>query len=92
VNAYKDLNGDGKVTCDERQGAYGANGIHYFVTHDSDNAFLPLSTTEVDGTQWQIMVPTAQPKNVGDAYANTIRIPLIPLVVPIPSLPSLPSR
>ena len=92
VNAYKDLNGDGVVTCDERQGAYGANGIHYFVTHDSDNAFLPLSTTEVDGTQWQIMVPTAQPKNVGDAYANTIRVPLIPLVFPMPGLPSLPGR
>ncbi|MEO6699140.1 MAG: Calx-beta domain-containing protein [Paraperlucidibaca sp.] len=90
VNGYKDINGDGTVSCDERQGVYAANGIHYFVTHDSDNAFSPTNTTEVDGTQWQIMVPTAQPKNVGDAYANTIRVPLIPLVMPMPGASAFP--
>lgn len=86
-------NGNGKVDCEEQQGVYGANGIHYFATHDTDNAFLPLTTTEVDGEQWQFMVPASQPRNVGDSYANIIRVPLVAVVVPMtpPSLPSAPA-
>lgn len=84
-------NGNGKVDCAEQQGVYGANGIHYFVTHDSDNAFVPLTTTEVDGEQWQFMVPAAQPRNVGDAYANIIRVPLLAVAVPLtPPSPEAP--
>jgi len=86
VDSYRDRDGNGKVDCHERQGAYGAHGLHFLVMHDSDNAFTPLTTTEVDGQQWQIMVPTAQPTNVGDAYANVIRVPLAPLVLPVPVL------
>lgn len=89
----RDGNGNGKVDCEEQQGVYGANGIHYFATHDTDNAFLPLTTTEVDGEQWQFMVPASQPRNVGDSYANIIRVPLVAVVVPMtpPSLPSAPA-
>lgn len=89
VAGYRDLDGNGKVDCHERQGVHGANGIHYFATHDSDNAFTPTTSTEVDGQQWQFMVPTEQPRNVGDAYANVIRTPLLALVVPLtpPSAP-----
>lgn len=76
-------NGNGKVDCEEQQGVYGANGIHYFATHDSDNAFAPVTATEVDGEQWQFMVPAAQPRNVGDAYANIIRVPLLAVAVPL---------
>ena len=59
-----------------RQGAFGSHGVHYFVTHDTDNAAAPVPTTEVDGMQWQWAVPTEQPQNVGDAYANTVKLPL----------------
>ncbi len=71
--------------CIERQGAHGSNGVHYFVTHDTDNAFLlgkPL--TEIDAEQWQFMVPQRTPTNVGAAYANVIRARLLPIVIPLP--------
>lgn len=71
--------------CLQRQGAHGAHGVHYFVTHDTDNAFLlgkPL--TEIDAEQWQFMVPQQAPENVGAAYANVIRARLVPVVVPQP--------
>ena len=29
-----------QLTCDEKQGAYASHGLHSFVTHDSDNAFI----------------------------------------------------
>lgn len=86
-------NGNGIVDCEEQQGVYGANGIHYFATHDSDNAFVPVTSTEVDGEQWQFMVPTSQPRNVGDAYSNIIRAPLVAIIVPMtpPSVPFSPA-
>jgi hypothetical protein len=55
--------------------------VHYFFTNDTDNAFTPLELTEIDGQQWQWAVPTAQPTNVGDAYANTVKVPLRPVAV-----------
>lgn len=90
-----DHSGNTFADCLKRQGAHGAHGIHFLVTHDTDNAFTPLTTTEIDGEQWQFMVPTDAPKNVGDRYANIIRVPLIsvatPLSLPLPSLtPSSP--
>lgn len=60
-----------------KQGCFGCHGIHYFVTGDTDNAMAPVPVTEIDGQQWQWMVPTAAPANVGDAYANTVKVPLI---------------
>lgn len=91
--AGRPLDHSGKTFADclLRQGAHGAHGIHFFVTHDTDNAFLPLTTTEIDGEQWQFMVPTESPRNLGDRYANRIRVPLVtvvtPLSAPTPSLP-----
>ncbi|MES2488895.1 MAG: neutral/alkaline non-lysosomal ceramidase N-terminal domain-containing protein [Pseudomonadota bacterium] len=79
-----------QLTCADRQGAYGEHGIHYLVTHDTDNAFLlgkPI--TEVDGQQWQFMVPTSTPANVAEPYANNVRIPLLPVVIPRPGIPAL---
>lgn len=79
-----------QLTCADRQGAYGEHGIHYLVTHDSDNAFLlgkPID--EVDGQQWQFMVPTATPQNVAEPYANNVRIPLVPIVITRPGIPAL---
>ena len=67
-----------EVTCAEKQGAYAAHGLHFFATHDSDNLFVgaPAPTTEIDGQQWQFPVPTAKPTNVGEPYANIVRVPL----------------
>jgi hypothetical protein len=62
-----------------KQGAFGAHGLHYFFTNDTDNAFSPAKATEIDGQQWQFAVPTAAPTNVGDAYANTVKTPLVPI-------------
>jgi hypothetical protein len=61
-----------------RQGCFGCHGIHYFATHDSDNALAPVPLTEIDGQQYQWAVPTATPTNVGDRYANTVKTPLMP--------------
>src|SRR6185369_732413 len=36
----------------QTQGAYGAHGVHYFVTGDTDNAASPLTLTEIDSQQW----------------------------------------
>ena len=30
-----------QLTCDQKQGAWASHGIHYFVTHDTDNAATP---------------------------------------------------
>lgn len=70
--------------CLRRQGAHGAHGLHFFATHDSDNLFTPLASTEIDGEQWQFAVPTARPQNVAEPYANVARFPLLPQVVPVP--------
>ncbi len=65
-----------------RQGCFACHGVHYFVTGDTDNALAPVPVTEIDGQQWQWMVPTAAPANIGDAYANTIKVPLIATATP----------
>ena len=68
--------------CFKRQGAYGSHGVHYFVTHDTDNATAPVPVNEIDGQQWQWAVPTDAAEGqagppVGDQYANTAKAPLI---------------
>ena len=71
-----------------RQGCFGCHGIHYFVTHDTDNAtFTGGGINEIDGAQWQWAVPTAEPTNVGDRYANTVKTPLVPIAVVQQSTP-----
>jgi hypothetical protein len=76
---YEDL------VCEEKQGAYGAHGLHFLATHDTDNLFVEgKPITEVDGQQWQFMVPTAKPENVGEPYANVVRVPLQRIVLPRP--------
>lgn len=73
---YEDL------TCDDRQGAWGSHGVHYFLTGDTDNAFTGAPVTEIDARQWQFAVPTEAPAAVGEPYANTVRAPLVATVVP----------
>jgi hypothetical protein len=76
ANAGRPLDYDNRADCVLRQGAYGSHGVHFFFTHDTDNAASPLTTTEVDGMQWQFLVPTATPQNIAEPYANTVRVPL----------------
>jgi hypothetical protein len=79
-----------QLTCDQRQGAWASHGIHYLVTHDTDNAATPGTLTEIDAQQWQFMVPTAAPVNVADPYANVVRVPLQTLALALGGLPGLP--
>src|SRR6185295_13650779 len=86
IDGYSEANGGTpyeQLTCDQRQGAWGAHGIHYFVTGDSDNAASPEVLTEVDAQQWQFLVPLAAPTNVGQAYGNTVIAPLITTALPL---------
>src|SRR5439155_26628007 len=59
----------------QTQGAYGAHGIHYFFSNDTDNLAAPEDITEIDAQQWQFMVPTQQPTNVGESYGDTVIAP-----------------
>jgi hypothetical protein len=74
----------GDVNGNFRQGCFACHGIHYFVTGDTDNTFSPVKTTEIDGSQWQWAAPTSEPTNVGDQYANTVKLPLQPVVAYYP--------
>jgi hypothetical protein len=85
VMAGRSLDHTGRVfaDCIERQGAHASHGIHYFFTHDTDNSFvLGKPNNEVDAEQWQFMVPTRAPENLGAAYANVVRARLQAVIVP----------
>ncbi|MCU1591143.1 MAG: hypothetical protein JWP11_2399, partial [Frankiales bacterium] len=45
------------------QGAFASHGIHFFTTHDSDNATLGTPVDEIDGQQWRFAIPEAAPTN-----------------------------
>jgi hypothetical protein len=77
------------LTCNQKQGAWGAHGIHYFVTADSDNAASPEVLTEIDAQQWQFMVPQQAPSNVGQRYGNVVAVPLVAVGLPLNGLPTL---
>ncbi|MES0873069.1 hypothetical protein [Sinimarinibacterium thermocellulolyticum] len=72
------------LDCHQRQGAHAAHGVHFFALHDSDNALLGLPLTEVDGEQWQFIVPADRPRNLAEPYANVARFPLRAIVAPAP--------
>ena len=61
------------LPCAQRQGDWAALGFHAEFTGDTDNAFTGVPTTEADLQQWQFMVPSSAPANVGDAYTNDVR-------------------
>lgn len=86
VAYWRDRTGDDSITyedltCEQKQGAWGSHGIHYFFTGDTDNAFVGAPVTEVEGQQWQFAVPTASPRPVGEAYAEMLRARLVPAAV-----------
>ena len=64
------------------QGAFASHGIHFFATHDSDNATVGVPLTEVDGQQWRYSVPMDAPRNVLAEYAPNVVTPLQPIVTP----------
>ena len=77
------------LACEQRQGAWGAHGIHYLVTHDTDNLASPEVLSEIDAQQWQFTVPTGAPANVGARYGNVVVAPLQPIALPTGVLPGL---
>jgi len=71
----------------QTQGAYAAHGIHYFFSSDTDNLQSPEALTEIDAQQWQFMVPTQQPTNVGESYGDTVIAPLQTAIVRLVEIP-----
>jgi len=57
-------------------GSFGAHGIHFFGTVDTDNAFLPVPTDEYVAVVTQHVLP-GRAGNVGDEAAALERAPLI---------------
>jgi hypothetical protein len=79
------------------QGAIGQHGQHYFVSGDTDNAFTPLTTTEIDASSWRFAVPMAEPTNVTIPYGLNVQVPFVlaalpftGTAVPAPVVPELP--
>jgi hypothetical protein len=79
-----------QLTCEQRQGAWGENGVHFFATGDTDNAFVgsPVPVDEVDAQQWQFAVPTDHAHAVGEPYAQEVRVPVVAVATPQASTPA----
>jgi hypothetical protein len=82
--------GSADCTKNEKQGAFGEHGIHYFATWDTDNLFVgsPVPVNETDAQQWQFAVPTDVPKAVGEPFAQEVRVPLVAAAVEQPNEPA----
>ncbi len=75
------------------QGAIAQHGLHFFFTHDTDNAFVgsPTAINEIDATQWQFMVPQTSPENVGAEYGLNVQSPLVAVAIPQANVAQVPS-
>jgi hypothetical protein len=82
VRSYSQLRCDPKAGKTPFQGAFASHGLHFLVTHDSDNATLGVPVDELDGQQWRYSVPLRSPANVITGYAPNVITPLQALVVP----------
>ncbi|MDT7572611.1 MAG: hypothetical protein QOE05_2785 [Actinomycetota bacterium] len=56
--------------------AFGQHGIHFFATHDTDNATLPKPVTEVVGQQWRFSIPMTKAENHVVEYGNNVNVKL----------------
>ncbi|MDX6199332.1 MAG: hypothetical protein QOJ79_2483 [Actinomycetota bacterium] len=56
--------------------AFGQHGIHFFTTHDSDNATLPKPVTEIVGQQWRFSIPMTKAENDVVEYGNNVNVKL----------------
>ncbi|MGH7900068.1 MAG: hypothetical protein ACREQQ_19085, partial [Candidatus Binatia bacterium] len=68
------------------QGDIGAHGLHLLLVAESDNVSLTLPLTEIDGQQWQVILPGDQGGNVGDRYGRQLEKPLVARASPRPDL------
>jgi hypothetical protein len=59
----------------DKQGSFGAHGIHFYATGDTDNTPFGFPFSEMGVTQAQYMIP-GNAGNVGDVYATAERFPL----------------
>jgi hypothetical protein len=80
----EDAQGNPTVAGPYKQGCFACHGIHFLITHDTDNDFQSKPTTEVDGQQYQWAAPTNGPQNVGHKYANTVKFATIPTALLLP--------
>jgi hypothetical protein len=69
---FDDGSGDNPVG---KQGSFGAHGIHFYATGDTDNKPFAFPFSELGVTQSQYMIP-GDAGNVGETYAATERFPL----------------
>jgi hypothetical protein len=65
------------------QGAIAEQGVHFFVSQDSDNTFLPKNTDEIDGRQWRFAIPMAAPTNELLAYGANVTAKLVAVAAPL---------
>lgn len=63
-------------------GAIGQHGIHFLITHDTDNAFTPVTSDEIDGEQWRYSIPMKKPTNVLLPYGLNVVTPLVTVAKP----------
>jgi hypothetical protein len=80
----EDLQGNPTSPGPYKQGCFACHGVHFLITHDTDNNFQSKPTTEVDGQQYQWAAPTSAPQNVGHRYANTVKFATIPTALFLP--------
>jgi hypothetical protein len=59
----------------DKQGSFGAHGIHFYATGDTDNLPFGFAFSEMGVTQSQYMIP-GDAGNIGENYATTERLPL----------------
>lgn len=69
---FDDGSGDNPAA---KQGSFGAHGVHFYATGDTDNIPLGFPVNEMEVTQSQYMV-RGNPGNVGESYATAERLPL----------------
>ena len=69
-------------------GAFGQHGIHFFTTHDSDNAFSPKPLTEIVGQQWRFSIPMSSPINLVKEYGNNVSAKLQAFSAPFGQSPA----
>jgi hypothetical protein len=58
-------------------GSFGAHGIHFFGTVDTDNLFLPAPSDEYVAIVTQAVLGGGRAGNVGEAFAQLVRVPLV---------------
>ena len=76
-----------QLACEQRQGAWGAHGIHYFFSGDTDNAASPEVPDRDRRAAVAVHGADERAVNVGDLYGNVVKVPLQTVAVGLGGLP-----